>query len=66
MILPRSFKLVIHAGDGLLEVAQGAVDLAELPVGRTLPLGAGAAASVGPAALHQLVGRHQSLLVANL
>ena len=66
MILPCSFKLVIHAGDGLLEVAQGAVDLAELPVGRTLPLGVGAATSVSNASLHQLVCCYKSLLVANL
>ena len=58
---------MIHAGDGLLEVAQGAVDLAQLPVGRPLPLGAAAAAaSVSPASLHQFVGRHQSLFVAHL
>ena len=59
---------MIHAGDCLLEVAQGAVDLAEFPVRRPLPLGGTAAAPIRPtsSALHRLVGRHQSLLVANL
>ncbi len=32
-VLPGSLKLLLHAGDGLLEVAEHAVDLAQLSVG---------------------------------
>lgn len=33
---PRYLVLVLHAGDGLLEVAEEGVDVAQLPVGRPL------------------------------
>ena len=55
---------MLHAGDGLLVVAEQAVDVPELPVGQALgrrPAAAGAAALAG-----QLMGSHQTLLEADL